>query len=96
METISTGMQRAAALALRYRAQIDVKKYGLTADDLIDMSMGLKPRSGRSVAELEQIMQRISAEAEGFLRQQATPYIGFSEEGRPGAASLGASRRVGL
>lgn len=96
METISTGMQRAAALALRYRAQIDVKKYGLTADDLIDMSMGLKPRSGRSVAELEQIMQRISAEAEGFLRQQASPYIGFSEEGRPGAASLGASRRVGL
>lgn len=95
-ETINHSMQRAAALALRYRAQIDVGKYGLTADDIIDMSMGLKPRSGRSEAELSQIMSKISAEAEGFLRQQSTPYIGFTQEGVPGARSLGSARQEGI
>src|SRR5690606_8816012 len=95
-ESIAEGMRDAAALALRYRAQIDVTKYGLTADDIIDMSMGIAPRSGKSQAELTQIMQRISAEAEGLLREQATPYVGFTSEGRPQAASLASQRRLGL
>ena len=95
-EGIDNAMRQAAALALRYRAEVDTQKYGISADDLIDMSFGLRPRSGKSGAELQLIMDKISREAEGFLRQQATPYIGFTESGQPGARSLGESRQEGL
>lgn len=93
---INRAMQEAAALALRFRASIDVGRYGLNADDIIDMSMGLAPRSGVSGAELQSKMQKIAKEAEKFLRQQATPYIGFTESGVPGARSFGESRQEGI
>ncbi len=84
------GMQKAAQMLLQFRQEVNVGKYGINTDDLIDLSLGLAPRSGQSMAELSQSMTRAVKEAESFLKPRARPFFRFSEEGRPSAASLGA------
>jgi hypothetical protein len=92
-DQIMSGMQEAAKLVLRLRGNIDTTKYGLTADDLIDMSLGLRPRSGKSAVEIQESVERSVSEARSFLQQgKGRPFTGFTNDGRPQARSLGGLR----
>ena len=90
------GMQKAAQMLLQFRQEVNVGKWGINQEDLIDLSLGLSPRSGQSMAELSQGMTRAVKDAEAFLKPRAKPFFRFSEEGRPRAASLGALRQTAL
>lgn len=92
-ESITSGMQEAAKLVLRLRANIDLGQFGLANDDLIDMSLGLRPQSGRSSAEIQQSVEQAVTAARAFLQPQATPSTGFSSTGLPQARSLGNLRQ---
>ena len=81
-----------AQQALRLRHELDVTKFGLDVDDLIDVSFGRAPRSGKSVAEIGEGLARASKTAEAQFGQRVTPYTGFSEDGTPKAQSLARSR----
>lgn len=82
-----------AAQALRFRHQLNLQQYDLSIDDLVDLQFGRQPSSGKSAAEVGEIMARISQQAEGFLKQKATPFFGFTESGRPQARSFGELRQ---
>ena len=94
--TISQEMQQAASLILRYRHSVDTEKYGLSADDIINLSMGLPPaKGGLTQAELTNVLDKLSKEAQGFLQTQATPYVSFTDQGRPALPGL-SGRATGL
>jgi hypothetical protein len=90
------GMQKAAQLLLQFRQEVNVGKYNINQEDLIDISLGLAPRSGQSQTELSQSLTRAVKEAESFLKPRAKPFFRFTEEGRPRAASLGALTQTAL
>lgn len=83
-----------AQQALRFRHELDVAKYGIEVDDLIDVSFGRKPRSGKSVAEIGESLQRASVAAEAALGKRVNPFIGFTPEGKPQARSFAGLRQV--
>lgn len=85
------GMTQAAKYILQYRREVDLGR--LDQDDLIDLSLGAAPRSGRSQAELAQEMSRIVREAEAFIGNKIRPYMSFSKTGKPVASSLGELKR---
>ena len=87
--------QSAAQNILRLRADIDAERYGLSMDELIDLSLGQSPTSGRSMAEIQQNMNR--ALRAGQAAQQGTrgrPFTGFTSQGVPQQASLGSLRQA--
>jgi len=86
------GMSQAAKYILQFRRELNLGR--LEQDDLIDLSLGSAPRSGRSQAELSQEMTRIVREAEAYVQNKVRPYIQFSKTGRPRAASLGELNKV--
>jgi hypothetical protein len=88
---ITASLREAASTILRYRRDIDLGRYGLDVDDIIDISLGLSPRSGKNVAEVEQSLQRALAEAQATGRQ-VSPFFGFTRFGRPQARSFGGLR----
>lgn len=81
------GMSQAAKTILQFRREVNLGR--LDQDDLIDLSLGSAPRSGRSQAELAQEMSRIVREAEAYVQNRVRPFISFSKTGKPKAASLG-------
>lgn len=81
------GMTEAAKLLLQFRREVNLGR--LDQDDLIDLSLGSAPRSGRSQAELAQEMSRIVREAESYVQNKVRPVFSYTETGRPKAASLG-------
>lgn len=83
-----------AAQALRFRHELDVSKFGLDVDDLIDVSFGRAPRSGKTVADVGETLTRISKAAEAALGPRINPFTGFTTEGRPQARSLAALRQA--
>lgn len=86
------GMSTAAKLILQYRREISLGR--LDQDDLIDLSLGSAPRSGRSQAELAQEMTRIVREAEAFIGNKIRPFIGFTSTGKPQAQSFGEFTKI--
>lgn len=86
-------MQEAAKLLLRLRTEIDTKKFGLNNEDLIDASLGIKPTSGVSEAELFENVNRATLAAQANLRNRAKPMTSVSGGGIPQAASLGSLQR---
>lgn len=92
---ITGGLQQAAATILRYRRDIDLGRYNLDIDDIIDISLGLNPRSGRSVVEIEETLQRVLQEAQAAA-QQISPFFGFTRFGTPQARSFARFRVSGL
>lgn len=95
-EAALEGMQKASQLLLQFRQEVNLGKFDINQEDLIDMSLGLAPRSGQSQAQLAQSLQRAVKEAQGFLKPRARPFFGFNEEGRPEARSLGNLTRRSL
>jgi hypothetical protein len=89
---VAQAMQQAAANILRFRSEINLDAYGLNGEDLINMSLGIKPNSGMSEAEIREAMSRAQSAARGFVEGSARPYTGFTDTGTPQAASLGGAR----
>lgn len=88
--------QEAARLILRLRTQIDINKYELTADDLIDLSMGIMPQSGMTATEVTDRIQRAVSEATAWVQDSQTqPFFSFSQRGIPQASSLQGFRSEG-
>lgn len=89
------GLQQASQLLLSLRTEVDLGKFGLDSDDLIDMSLGLAPRSGISQADLQQTISRAVQEANAFItRPAANPFFNFTQQGVPQAASLTNARQT--
>ncbi len=83
----------AAQQALRLRHELAVEKFGLEVDDLIDLSFGRAPRSGKTAAEVGETLARLSASAQRELRGRSQPFVGFDEQGRPQSRSLSGLRQ---
>jgi hypothetical protein len=81
-----------ASQALRFRHELDVGQYGLDVDDLIDLSFGRPPRSGKDAAEVGEVLARITQAAQAARGGRINPFIGFTPEGRPQARSLSGLR----
>lgn len=86
--TATQGMQKAANLLLRMRNEVDVGKFGLDHEELIDISLGQTPRSGRSQSEILENVNRATLSAQKSLQQRGGPHKSFSQQGTPQAASL--------
>jgi len=90
---VSSAMQEAARLLLRLRSELDVGSFGLDHEELIDLSLGLTPASGRSIAEIEEGVNRAVATARGFVQtKRLQPFTGFTQEGTPQDVSLSRAR----
>lgn len=81
-----------AQQALRFRHEINVGKYGIDVDDLIDVSFGRAPRSGKTVADVGEALGRASKEAEAFLGPRINPFTGFTSDGAPQQKSMSRAR----
>lgn len=93
-ESAFEGLTTAAANILRYRTDLDLGAYGLDQEDLIDMSMGIAPASGRSQADIAQGMERAMMAARATReRQRSSPFTGFTSGGKAQQASLGGVRQ---
>lgn len=87
------GLTLAAQNILRFRHEIALDKYGLDAEDLIDLSLRLKPRSGMSQGVIAQNMQRaLQAARAGTDGPRAQRFRAYNEEGIPQAVSTTRSR----
>lgn len=84
--------QSAAQLLLRMRSEIDYGIFGLDTDELIDLSLGMAPRSGRSAADIQENMNRAVLSAHTSLQKQANPFVGFTASGTPQRSSFGGLR----
>lgn len=93
LTSATKAMQQAATLLLRLRNEVDVGKFDLDQDELIDISLGMAPRSGRTEADISDSINRAVSTAQGFLQQRARPFIGFTSQGTPQAASLSNARQ---
>lgn len=91
--TANQSFQQAAQLLLRLRHEVAVGEFGLDTDELLDLSLGLTPSSGRSQAEILEAINRATLAAQGTLQQRARAFKGFSPEGRIQSASLSALRQ---
>ncbi len=89
----SEALNIAAQNILRHRADIALDRYDIDQEDLIDLSLGLTPRSGRTQAEMARNMERaISAARAGIDGPRKQPFRSFTGEGIPQAASLSKSK----
>ena len=88
-----SALAQAARDILRFRHELNIDSASFTADDLIDLSLGMAPRSGATQAEMGEEMNRIIAQAQGFLKQKVQPFFGFTQSGRPQARSFGELRK---
>jgi hypothetical protein len=65
------GMSQAARLILQFRQDINLGS--LNPDDLIDLSLGVAPRSGANQAQIAQEMERSLSSARAFLQNRVRP-----------------------
>ena len=93
LEQSLQGMREAADALLRLRADIDLGRFGLTAEDLIDIKLGMPLSSGNDEAEVRRSIQAALDAAQDFLTgARSTPYRSFTGAGTPQAQSLAGSR----
>lgn len=93
LESASQAMAQAARLLLRMRHEVDIGAFNLDQDDLIDLSLGVAPRSGRSSAEIQDSIQRAMGSAEASLKKRTSAFRSFDAEGTPQATSLKRARQ---
>lgn len=95
MVDIERGLQDAASLLLRLRHEVSVNEYGLDAEDLIDISMGLMPRSGKKREDILEGINKATSSAQAYLQNRAvSPYRQY-QGGRVQQASLAGARTSG-
>lgn len=85
--------QSAAQLLLRLRADVEVERFGLTTDELIDLSLGQPLASGRSPADVQEAINRAVSSAQKSMQQRANPFQSYSREGSPQQQSLSSLRQ---
>ena len=88
LESATAGMRKASELLLRLRHEVDVGKFGLSHEELIDISLGQAPRSGRPESEVLDSVNRAVLSAQGQLRRRARPQQTFSAGGALQTTSL--------
>jgi LysM repeat protein len=93
LESATQGMQKAAELLLRMRHEVDTGKFGLDHEELIDISLGATPRSGRSQSEIFDNINRAISSAQKSLQQRGLQGSQRDQSGRPVAAGLQSLRR---
>jgi hypothetical protein len=88
-ESATAAMQKAAETLLRLRAEVEVGRFGLTHEDLIDIQLGMPIRSGVPQSEIFQNIQRAVNTAERKIgTKSATPFFGFTSDGAIKSSSL--------
>lgn len=92
LEDATTAFQSAAQLALRLRNELEIEKFGLNMDDLIDVSLGKPLENGRSAADFQEAVQRAVLSAQAQRQGRAQPFQSFNQQGRPGQQGLSALR----
>ena len=93
-EAASESLALAAQNILRYRSELDLGRYGLTSEDLIDMSLGLTPSSGMSHADVARNIEKMIGSARANReRMRANPFKSFDDSGVQQNASLGRARQ---
>jgi hypothetical protein len=94
-DKIEAGFQNAAQLILRLRGDIDAGTYGLNQEDLLDMALGLAPRSGMDRAKLIEGVDAATKAANAYINtRRSAPYRNY-QGGKPSAGSLAGSRVSG-
>lgn len=93
LESATLGMAKAAEMLLRMRHEVNVGQFDLEENELIDVSLGMTPRSGRTLAEINESINRAVASARGSLQNRAKSFKSFGAAGTPQAASLRAARQ---
>ena len=88
LQSAIVGMQKSAEMILRLRHEVDIGKFGLSVEDLIDINLGQAPRSGASQADIQSNINRAVLSAQGAMQKRATPFRDFGRTGSPGSASL--------
>lgn len=91
-EAAYEGLSQAAELVLRYRHQLNMEE--VNADDLVDLALGIAPRSGADVAELGRTLQRLTSQARAYIEDRRSPSRGFTRQGRPESVTLSGSRQA--
>jgi len=87
------GLSKAAVSLLRFRGDLNAGRYGLDSEDLIDLAIGIAPRSGRSAAEIGNGMERaLSAARAGIDGPRAQRFRQYGKEGQPQAVSTSRAR----
>lgn len=89
---LTGGFQDAARLLLRLRNEVDLGRFGLNLDDIIDLSLQQPLRSGGSLADLNENISRAVLGAQKGLQKKAKPFQGFTKEGTIQSQSLGGLR----
>lgn len=83
------GLTVAAQNLLRFRTDLALDRFDLDEQDLIDLSLGLAPSSGRTQAEVSHNMERaLSAARARTQRARVNPFTGFKPDGTPQQVSL--------
>jgi peptidoglycan hydrolase-like protein with peptidoglycan-binding domain len=93
---VEEGLRSAAEMALRLRNEIDLNEFGLELNDVVDVSLGLSPTSGRTQSEVMENINRAILQARASVQsRRASPFTGFRPSGTPQAQSLGNLRTSG-
>ena len=83
LDSVRQGAVAAAQTILRFRHELDIGAYGLEHEDLVDLSLGLDPRSGVGIAEITDSLERAASSANATRNQfQARPFTTFTGDGR--------------
>lgn len=91
-ESVTAAMQKSAEFALRLRHEINLGKYDLDVEDLIDLNLNQPLRSGRDAAVVGQNIQRVMASAQKERAKRLQPFQGFTAQGTPQTRSLSGLR----
>lgn len=87
------GLTQAASSILRFRTELDLNLYDIDQEDLIDLSLGLAPSSGKSQAELARNIERaLNAARAGQDGPRANRFRQFSDQGVPQGVSTQRAR----
>lgn len=87
------GLSAAARNLLAFRADIELGRYDLDEQDLIDLSLGLAPSSGKTQAQVARNVQRaLAASRAGVEGPRANMFRRFTDRGTPQAVSGGTTR----
>jgi hypothetical protein len=77
LEGAESMFSQAATLLLRLRHEVDTEKFGITQEDLLNLSLSQPLDSGISSSELTENINRAIASAQGSLQKRVKPFAGF-------------------
>ena len=80
--------QGAARLLLQFRNEIDLGRFDLDQEDIIDLSLGRPPSSGMDTVEIQANMSRAVLAGQASRRERSKPFVGFTDQGTAQRASL--------